>query len=301
MDIKQLRYFSVIADEGQVSRAAKKLHMAQPPLSHHLKMLEQELGVTLMARNGRRMELTEAGKVLLKRARKILQYLDDTVLEVRETGQGLRGTLSIGAVKSSFSYLLGPIRHFRTHYPLVKFHLREGDSYTIGESVRSREIEIGLVRLPLDLSGMEMIRLTEEPYVAVYPSEWEKELPVPLALKDLQDWPLLLLHRLSGVGQFEIIVEECRRSGFEPKIICECPDVAMLLSLTSKCVGVSIVPKSALDAFPLCNLKFREIEGCSVAAESALVWLKDRHLSRSARKFLDLFARGGDEAAAHPS
>lgn len=299
MDIKQLRYFSVIADEGQVSKAAKKLHMAQPPLSHHLKMLEQELGVTLMARNGRRMELTESGKVLLKRAQKILQYIDDTVQEVRETGQGLRGVLSIGAVKSGFSNLLGPIRAFRAQYPLVKFLLREGDSYTIGEGVRNREIELGIVRLPLDLNGMNMIRLPKEPYVAVYPAQWQREVPAPLFLSDMKDWPLLLLHRINGVGQFEMIIEECRRHGLEPNVICECPDVVMLLSLVAEGVGASIVPRSALNAFPLSNVACSAISDFSIAAECALIWLKERYLSRTALKFLDLFEGGG--LAAEPS
>jgi DNA-binding transcriptional LysR family regulator len=296
VDIKQLRYFSVIADEGQVSRAAKKLHMAQPPLSHHLKMLEQELGVTLMARNGRRMELTESGKVLLERAQKILQYIDDTVQEVRETGQGVRGVLSIGAVKSSFSFLPGAIRTFRSQYPLVKFHLREGDSYTIGERVKSREIELGLVRLPLDLSGMNMVRLQKEPYVAAYPKQWKQEIPAPLALKDMKDWPLLLLHRINGIGQFEMIIEECRRHGFEPNVICECPDVAMLLSLVAEGVGASIVPRSALNAFPLSNVEYSEITDISISAESALIWLKERYLSRAALKFLNMFVPGGIDA-----
>lgn len=293
MDIKQLRYFSAIADEGQISRAAKKLHMAQPPLSHHLKMLEQELGVTLMARNGRSMELTEAGKVLLARAQKILQYFEETVQEVKETGQGLRGVLSIGAVKSTFSYVTRTIRAFRSQFPLVTFHLREGDSYSIGEYVRSREIEVGLVRLPLELKDMEMIRLQKEPYVAVYPKHWKQTVAPAITLKEMKDWPLLLLHRINGIGQFEMITQECRRHGFEPNVICECPDVAMLLSLVSEGVGATIIPRSALKSFPISNVEFSEITDISIAAESALIWLKGRYLSGCALQFIHMFESSG--------
>jgi len=92
MDFRQLRYFFVIAQEGQISRAAKKLHMAQPPLSQSLKSLETELGVRLFERNGRTMELTNAGKVLYNRAKELFYYLDETINEVRDTNEGLKGT-----------------------------------------------------------------------------------------------------------------------------------------------------------------------------------------------------------------
>ena len=136
MDVKQLRYFSVIAEEGQVTRAAKKLHMAQPPLSQQLKLLEEELGVPLMDRNGRNMELTEAGKVLYTRARELLRRFDDTVIEVKEVGEGLKGLLSIGSVKTCFSYIPERISFFREQYPMVTFRLHEGGSFSFSYSVK---------------------------------------------------------------------------------------------------------------------------------------------------------------------
>lgn len=82
MDIRQLRYFYTIAQEGQITRAAKRLHMAQPPLSQQLKLLEQELGVQLLERNGRKLELTEAGHVLFKKTKEILTHFHETITEV---------------------------------------------------------------------------------------------------------------------------------------------------------------------------------------------------------------------------
>lgn len=289
MDIKQLRYFAAIADEGQISRAAKKLHMAQPPLSQQLKLLEQELGVTLLARKGRELELTAPGKELYKRAKQILNLLEETVTAVKETEHGLRGVLAIGSVKSSFSYLIKRIRFFHEQYPLVTFQLREGDSFRVCELLKKRDIELGMVRLPVEMTEIHMIRLPKEPYIAVLPKHWEMAGAPAVRMKDMEHMPLLLLHRISGVGQYELVLEECRRHGFEPNVICECPDVAMLLSLVAEGVGATIVPKSSLTAIQAPNVHAAEIIDSALESESAVIWLKDRYLSKTARHFLETF------------
>ncbi|WP_313897590.1 LysR family transcriptional regulator [Bacillus litorisediminis] len=252
MDIRQLFYFCTIVQEGQITRAAKKLHMAQPPLSQQLKQLEQELGVTLLERNGRSLELTEAGKLLYQRARHLLTQLEETKQEVKETGEGLRGVLAIGSVKTCFSHLPDKIRQFRELYPNVSFQLREGDTFYVSELLRNREVELAIVRLPLNTQEFSMIPLPNEPYVAVVPKQWENQLSSAkaISMKELKKFPLLLLHRINGVGQFEMVINECKRHGFYPTIACDCPDAAMLLALVDAGVGVTLVPKSTLHTFP---------------------------------------------------
>ena len=289
MDIKQLRYFATIANEGQISRAARKLHMAQPPLSQQLKLLEEELGTPLFERKGRRLELTAPGKVLYKKAVMILNLLEETVMEVKETEQGLRGVLRIGSVKSGFSHLIRRIRRFREQYPMITFQLREGDSYRICELLRNRDIEIGLVRLPIEMEDVHMIHLPIEPYVAVLPKDWQIAAGPTISMKDVKDLPLLLLHRISGIGQYEMVIDECRRHGFEPNVICECPDVGMLLPLVAEGVGATIVPKSAIAHNQTKNIQHLEIEDSSLQSESAIIWLKDRYMSRAAQRFLEMF------------
>ncbi len=290
LDIKQLRYFYTIAEQGQVTRAAKKLHMAQPPLSQQLKHLEEELGVILFERNGRNMELTQAGEVLFNKAERILLELEEIETEVKETSEGLRGKLSIGVVKTCFSYLPERVRLFNKQYPNVKFSLREGDSYTIEQLINTREAEVGIVRLPIETKGFSKIALPKEQFVAVIPSHSPGfDSRKSIKMKELENMSLLLLHRVSGVGQFEIVLQECRRHGFEPHVICECPDVSMLLSLVSSGVGATIIPKSSLTSFPFQNLHILEIEDSEIYAESAIIWLKDRYLSKPAKRFIETF------------
>ncbi|WP_096438821.1 LysR family transcriptional regulator [Alteribacter populi] len=290
MDIKQLKYFFTIAEEGQITKAAKKLHMAQPPLSQQLKALEEELEVQLFERNGRTMELTQAGALLFEKTERILLEMDEIREEVKESDEGLRGKLAIGTVKSCFSYLPERIGRFRDTYPAVSFLLRDGDSYQIGELVKNREIELGVVRLPLEMREFGHVPLPDEPFVGVFHEALRSgHTGTSMKMAEFKDVPLLLLHRISGAGQYEMILEECRKHGFEPNVICECPDVTMLLSLVAKGVGATIVPRSTLFSFHAPELVAYEIEDAAVRAKSAVIWLKQRHLSKQARRFIEGF------------
>ncbi|MGV2805411.1 LysR family transcriptional regulator, partial [Clostridium perfringens] len=125
MDIRQLRYFLTIAQEGQITRAAKQLNMEQPPLSRQLKLMEEELGVLLFERSGKQLQLTHAGELLQNRAASLLNQFNETLTEVKEIHAGIRGMLSIGAVVSCISLLPQRIQIFRQQYPEVTFKIRE--------------------------------------------------------------------------------------------------------------------------------------------------------------------------------
>ena len=291
MDIKQLRYFRMVAEEGQVTKAAKKLHMAQPPLSQQIKLIEEELDLKLFDRHGRKLELTSAGEVLYQKAGQILNELEETIVEVKETNEGITGTLQIGSNKSCFSSLTGPLHQLREQYPQLTYQLREGDTYFLAECIRRREIEMAVVRLPIEREEFEMIPLSPEPYVLVTPAYWDV-FPADTAeveVEDLKDIPLMLLHRISGMGQFELIVDECRKHGFDPNVICECPDPTMLLSLVANGMGASIVPRSTLEAFSFSNIRSYEFRNADIEAEAAIIWHKDRYLTKASRRLLQLF------------
>ncbi|MGJ9385930.1 LysR family transcriptional regulator [Salipaludibacillus sp. CF4.18] len=291
MDIKQLRYFCAVADEGQITKAANKLHMAQPPLSQQIKNLQEDLNAKLFERHGRSLQLTTSGKVLYKNAKKILQEMEETIIEVQETEEGIRGVLCIGSNKSCFSYLPEQLKQLRYKHPDISFLLREGDTSFLSDSLTHREIELALVRLPVDLQEFSILRLPSEPYVLILPEEWSSFDPNihSVSMNELKNIPLMLLHRLSGAGQFELVVNECRSHGFEPNIICECPDASMLLSLASAGVGATIVPKSTLQGFRYGNLRILELEDAKILAELGIIWKRDHYLTKGAKRLLDLF------------
>lgn len=285
MDIKQLAYFQVIAEEGQITRAAKRLHMAQPPLSQQLKLLEEELGVKLVERESRGIILTDAGHLLHKRAEHILELIHTTRKELKELDEGYAGTLSIGAVASSgTTFLPFKIVNFHKRYPQINFQLWEGDTNKILDLLNTGIIEIGIVRSIFDSGLYHSVSLPNEPMVVAMAREWCcGEQTGLIDMKELAGKPFLL-HRSNEV----MIIECCQKNGFEPHILCRGDDVRSLLVWAAAGLGLAIVPKSAVGLVPSNNLTYKEIIEPSLKIRKAIIWLKNRYLSATTRNFLEM-------------
>lgn len=294
MDVRQLRYFLAIAKEGQITRAAKTLNIEQPPLSRQLKLIEEELGVTLFDRNGKRMTLTEAGTVLQAKAEAIVRQLNETVTEIKEIDQGIQGMLSIGSVFSCVSLLPEKIAFFRDRYPNVTFKILEGDHVVLGEYLEDRSIELVVTRLPFesnyDISNYESLRLPSDPFVIVVPKKrnW-RQTESSFLLKDLATTPLIALKSDKTIQLNEKIVNECRRLGFEPNIICECSSVSITIALVIAGIGVTILPKSVLSAFSVADIELFDLPDITVQSDVGIIWLKNRYLTKKAQRFIELF------------
>jgi LysR family transcriptional regulator, salicylic acid-responsive activator of bsdBCD len=292
MDVRQLRYFLAIAKEKQITRAAKSLNMEQPPLSRQLKLMEEELGVALFERHGKQLNLTQAGQVLQERAESLLHQLNETITEIKEIEQGLQGTLSIGSVFSCISLLPQKIGDFHERYPHVIFKILEGDHVTLGEYLENRSIELVITRLPFESKyesdKYDILPLPSDPFVAVIPHKWNFSRE-SILLQDIADIPLLALKSDTTVRMNEKIVNECRRFGFEPNIICECSSVAIIMALVVEGIGATIVPKSVMSSFPMLEVNMLDIPETTFQSEVGIVWLRNRYLSKSARSFIDTF------------
>ncbi len=302
MDLRQLRYFLTVAEEGQVTSAAKRLQMEQPPLSRQMKLLEQELDVTLFDRGGKRMTLTRAGELLRVRAEQLLGQLRETVKEVQELDEGIHGVLSIGAVVSCVSLLPGPIRRFRRQYPEVTFKILEGDHFLLAEQMEKRAIELVIARLPFEAAAADpdrykMLELAPDPFVAILPSSWTPDAPDPekpaaertIGMSEIARYPFISLKTDQTTGMHAKVLNEFRHAGLEPLVLCECSSVAISLALVAAGIGVTILPKSVTASFPLAGIETCIIADTDFHSEIGLVWLKDRYLSKSAREFIDTF------------
>jgi DNA-binding transcriptional LysR family regulator len=288
MSLREIKYFLAIAQEGNITTAAQHLHMAQPPLSRQMKQLEDNLGAKLFERGHRKIHLTEAGCLLRNRAEQLLKLMDTTVQEIREIESGAHGTLSIGTASSSGVTILPKVaRIFRNHYPDLKFELWEGESIRIIELLNAGLIEIGLVRFSFDTDTYESIQLPKEPLVAAihknnpdFLDEHQDSIP----LKKLIEKPLMI-HR-----KYEtIITEHCQQAGFNPYLLCKSDDIMPILAWADANVGIAIVPRAAIGLIPSTNLIFKTISDPCINIASAVIWMRNRHLSAAARHFLTLF------------
>jgi DNA-binding transcriptional LysR family regulator len=242
---------------------------------------------------GRKLKLTEAGCTLQLRAEKIVGLMESTVSEIAEHHRGVRGTISIGTVASTGVTLLPErIRSFHQSYPMVYFQLWEGETNRITQLLESRAIEVGLVRLPIDnTKKYDMLQLPTEPLMAaIGPTLSEGDDDCPIRLSDLADMPILLLRRQHGTFIYEQFLEACKISGFEPHVLCESSDIMTLLALAESGLGITIVPKSAINLRASISLHFREIIQPSLESTAAIIWLRNRSLSTPARRFIETFS-----------
>lgn len=286
MDIKQLKYFLTIAEEGQITSAAKKLNMAQPPLSQQLKLLEEELGVKLVERGSRHLKLTDTGKILMNRARQILELTNSTVKEVKDFSKGLQGTLSIGTVSSSGATLLNErVLEFNKEYSGIEFEIYEGNTFTLIDLLNKGIIEVGIVRTPFNALNFECKYAKTEPMIAAIPKEyyWEPTGST-ISVSELKNKSLIIYRRFE-----QLICETCMEYGFEPEIFCKCDDARTALLWANAGTGIAIVPKSAFELAANSNLLYKEIESEKLRTKIAAIWVKDRYISPLASKFIESF------------
>ena len=296
MDIKQLRYFRAIVQEGNITGAAKRMFMTQPSLSQQLQLLEDELGVKLIDRGSRKITLTDAGRLLYVRAEQMLDLLNSTATELKEIHGGYKGNLSIGTIASSGVTLLpGLIREFHLQYPNVKIDFRESDTPGILALLSNGVIEVGIIRSIFDLDSYYWIDLPTEPMIIANSELWANgEEAQSITIKELKDKPILI-HR----NKEAMIYERCRQYGFEPNIVCKGDDVRSLLVLANEGIGFAIVPKSSLGLMPSSTIQYREIADSQLEIKKAVVWLKHRYISVAAKKFITMLAGDVSQSPDH--
>lgn len=288
MDIRQLKYFLAIAEEGQITSAARKLQMAQPPLSQQLKLLEEELGVQLVERGPRSIQLTEAGMILRERAQQILDLTDSTTRELKDFVKGIYGTLSIGTVSSSGATLLQErLIEFHQVYSGVKFEIHEGNTYRIIDLLNKGIVEVGIVRTPFSSAGLECVYTTSEPMIAVMTPDYDwtgGESSIDIG--ELRNRPLIIYRRFE-----QLIRETCLENGFDPLVFCMNDDARTTLLWANAGLGIGIIPRSAYTLANNRNLVFKEIASDSLNTRVAAVWMKDKYLSSLAEKFIESFQK----------
>ncbi|MFB6802374.1 LysR family transcriptional regulator [Peribacillus butanolivorans] len=289
MDIRQLKYFVTIAEEGKITTAAKKLNIAQPPLSRQLKQMEEELGVILFDRDNKSLNLTLEGERLLLRAKELLNKLDETMVEVQELRKDTSGILSVGSNLYCASLILSKVVDIREKNPGLTFKVWEGETIHLIKMLSKRQIEIAITNSPITEKSISQMTLESDPYVLVLPEKWTWSGSEQCWLEEIIDLPLILLRPNYGLGAYGQIVNEFQRLDLEPNILCECQDLIMLLGLVSSGFGATILPLSLLSLHSLGGLRVIQLKDQTLISEPKVIWRKNSYLSKAAKEFLKLF------------
>ena len=253
MELRHLRYFQAVAEELNFSRAAKRLHVAQPALSRAVKQLEHALGAQVLERTRHHVRLTPAGAVLLRETAGLLQYVEEAIRRVRRTAAGEEGELRLGYIGPPTQPFLGRLLHaYRKRYPLVSIHLEERTPERVWEMVAKGRLSAALTR-PVaahEALGLRTIVLREERLGLVVPANHAlaKRRSVPWSV--LAREPLIVLARREGMGLHDAVIAGCRRAGVTPRMAHTPSLIGTVMSYVEAGAGIGVVTESVVAPTP---------------------------------------------------
>ncbi|WP_299713470.1 LysR family transcriptional regulator [Tardiphaga sp.] len=289
--LRHLRYFIAVAEEGHVTRAALRLGIQQPPLSQQIRAMEAEIGVALLNRLPRGVELTEAGRVFLAEARLVITQVEHAVEAARRTARGEQGRLAVGFTSSAAFHPLIPavVRAFRQASPQVDLLLEESSTGELIAALQKDQLDVAFLRVPLgDTAGIRIEPLLQEKMLVALPAHHplaSKRAPKSIALARLADETFILYRRPTGPGLYDTIIAACRAAGFSPRIGQEAPRMLSTLSLVAAGLGISIIPESMrrLDTEGIAYIPLAGADG--MVAPLHLAW-REEHPSGAAIRLI---------------
>ncbi|MBM3833198.1 MAG: LysR family transcriptional regulator [Verrucomicrobia bacterium] len=253
MELRHLRYFQAVAEELSFSRAAKRLHIAQPALSRAIKQLELLLGADVLERTRHLVRLTPAGAILLREAAMLLQQVEELTHRVRRTAAGEEGELRLGYIGPPTQPFLGRLlQDYRQRYPLVSIHLEERTPERVWEMVAKGRLSAALTRPVLvhEELGLRTLSIHEERLGVVVPTNH------PLAKRPSVPWsvlagqPLIVLARREGIGLHDAVIAGCRQAGVTPRLAHTPSLIGTVMSYVEAGAGVGVVTESVVTPAP---------------------------------------------------
>jgi DNA-binding transcriptional LysR family regulator len=249
MDLRQLRYFVAIAEELNFSRAALRLNMSQPPLSHQIKLLENELGVVLLDRNKREVKLTTAGRTLLKDSKALLDQAQVTLQRARLSGQRKAGTLRVGMTTSAIDVVmprfLECLRERGAHPEVVLTDMLSKDQV---QALAQDRIDLGFIHSRSAAKNLARIPAHFEALAVVVPKRHALATKDDLSLPDLADEPLISFSREHRSALYDSLVASCMNAGFSPRLVHVARHPTSMVQMVRHGLGICVIPESYADA-----------------------------------------------------
>lgn len=298
MDLRTLKYFTVVAEELNITHAAERLCMSQPPLSNQMKALEEELGVKLFIRGKRQLQLTDAGRLLLLRATQILDITDKAQHEVMSLEGGMSGTINLGIVEGRAPFLIARwISGFKEEFPKVKYSMWNGSSDDVLDRLRQGLVDLAVIAAPYDTEHLEGITVGRGPWVAIM-SRTNELAQIPgdeIPLQSLAGKPLIVPSRPSRIDAIRAWFAE---ADAEPNIICTLSNYLDAVAMSELDIGITIFPRTTYTPNDLLVTKI--ITEPARQIEYVLVRMKNREPSELMTEFINFVRDTEDTTADDP-
>ena len=291
MEIRQLRYFIAVADTLNFSRAAESVYLSQSALSRQIMDLEKEVGLPLLRRSTRQVELTEAGRSLYQQSQHMFQNFRMMVDSVRDVDAGVRGLLKVGVVYSNTPVVLNYLKAYHKEYPQVELYIRVGAPGDLLDDLNKGNLHVLFLRTPTEGSSdfHEKI-LGEDPLELVMcpeldPAPDQDSIPIEL----LKDVPMCLLRSDDLWGYSSHLINECQRKGFTPNTVCQCYDTPMTMQLVQAGFGISYLPRSIVETHPGSNIYSKPLVGLPAKSYPTLLWSSNIYYANCVKRFISMF------------
>lgn len=291
VELRYLTAFIAVAEELHFGRAAKRLQMAQPPLSQQIRQLEKELGARLFDRNTRSVRLTGAGESLLEPARGVLEGVDFAVRAAKAAGRGEYGRVTVGfAGASSHETLPLLTRAVRAAHPGLELVMRGQTYANVALSrVVDGSLDLGFVRLPVTSPEVRTRVIEEEELICAVPSDHRLAARDEVPIEELAEEPFVSFPANAGSTLRDALVKACVTGGFNPRVVQEAPDSYTILALVAAGVGVTLTLTSC-QHIQQTGLVYRPLSGEPTKLRAALAWRSDNS-SAALRTVLEVAER----------
>lgn len=290
MDLRRIRHFNVLAETLNFSRAAERLHIAQPALSVSIQKLETELGTRLFDRTSTGVLLTASGQAALVEARRLLYHGEQLMRSARDAAAGTGGRLRIGFVGSAIYRLIPAlIPNFRSQYPGVELVLTESTSGRILAMLHEEALDIGIVRTPLLQSHSATLHtLQRDRFVVALPAAHPLAVRTTLRLADLAGEPFVMYSAAEAAGLHASAMAACESAGIVPEVTQVATQVPTVLALVESGLGVALVPEVVRGQREP-QLAYRDLQGQPETSETtlALAW-QGANESPAAQRFIEV-------------
>jgi LysR family hydrogen peroxide-inducible transcriptional activator len=287
MEIHQLEYFMAIVDTGSFSRAAEYCNVAQPSLSQQIKKLETEIGHLLFDRLGRAVVLTDVGKMLIPKARKILEEVQGIKTEIQADIQDGQGSLSVGFIPTISPFVLpNVIRRFGQDFPNASLEVHEDLTDDIVAKLVTAELDVGITSLPIKHKMLQTEELLTETLLVASSSKYDLATQASIHVKELDNFPFIALNEVHCLG--EQVQDFCYQEDVDLNIVCHTSQLSTVHKCVAMGLGVSLVPQALAINDPIDGIVYRTLSDSLPQRQIVATTHAKRHISYLARQFIEI-------------
>ncbi|MBA4536346.1 LysR family transcriptional regulator [Bacillus aquiflavi] len=295
MNLLSLRYFIEVAKTLNFTEASKNLHVSQPGISQQINLLEEKLGVKLLYRTTRKVELTEEGRYLFEKTAPSFDQIENTVFNVIDS-KTLPHLVKIATIPSAASlYLPIILNQLHIHYPNIEFSIKETTSAHVVELIKNREYHLGFIRTPVNFEsneqeGIKYLELKRSPIRAVVSSDHRLASREKIKLKELSDDFFLHYDSIQSPALHQLLQTACATAGFIPKTICSGSELLTIAYLVSNNFGVTLMPVDMFKLIDFIDVKSLELEDIYLESSISAVWEDSPYIRLNKKHIVKLLA-----------